>query len=174
MTQTNETNSRIERLEALMLEIAAANLRHDRDIDQNNTAIARHDEEFSRINVALEQSAARHDEEFSRINIALEQSAARHDEEFSRINAILESNARLIQDLAIQQRETQTEMRSSINDLVSMIGTLGQNADRHWEVIQRHWESVQEMQAEVRGLQTENRRILERLEQHMSNGHGDQ
>jgi predicted nuclease with TOPRIM domain len=131
MTQANEIDSRLDRIEALTVEIAAANLRHDRAIDQNNTAIAR------------------------------------HDEEFICINAILESNARLIQDLAIQQRETQTEMRSNINDLVSMMGTLSQNADRHWA-------SIQEMQAEVRKLQIENSRILDRLEQHMSKGHGDQ
>ena len=32
--------------------------------------------------------------------------------------------------------------------------------------------SISEMQAEVRGIQTETRRILERLEQHFSDGHG--
>jgi predicted nucleic acid-binding Zn-ribbon protein len=117
MTQANEIDSRLNLIEALTLEIAAANLRHDRAIDQNKAAITRHDEEFSRINNAIEQLT--------------------------------------------------TETRASINDLVNMIGTLGQNADRHWE-------SIQEMQAEVRGLQTENRRILEHLEQHMSNGHGEQ
>jgi ABC-type transporter Mla subunit MlaD len=117
MTQANENNSRLDRIEALVLQLATANLQH-------SAAITRHDEEFSRINNAIEQLT--------------------------------------------------TETRASINDLVNMIGTLGQNADRHWEVIQRHWEAVQEMQAEVRGLQTENRRILERLEQHTSNGHGDQ
>jgi uncharacterized coiled-coil DUF342 family protein len=110
MTQANENNSRLDRIEALVLQLATANLQH-------SAAITRHDEEFSRINNAIEQLT--------------------------------------------------TETRASINDLVNMIGTLGQNADRHWE-------SIQEMQAEVRGLQTENRRILERLEQHMSNGHGEQ
>jgi hypothetical protein len=33
-------------------------------------------------------------------------------------------------------------------------------------------EQVGEMQSAIRGLQTENRRILERLEQHFSDGHG--
>jgi uncharacterized coiled-coil DUF342 family protein len=131
MTQTNENNSRLDRIEALVLQLATANLQH---------------------------SAA----------------STRHDEEFSRINAILESNARLVQDLAVQQRETQTEMRSSINDLINMIGTLGQNADRHWAAIQEMQSEIREIQVDVRGLQTENRRILDRLEQHMSNGHGEQ
>ncbi|NJN85566.1 MAG: hypothetical protein HC881_03655 [Leptolyngbyaceae cyanobacterium SL_7_1] len=44
MTQTNDTNSRITRLEALMLEIAASNLRHDRTNDRQDDAIARHEQ----------------------------------------------------------------------------------------------------------------------------------
>jgi prophage DNA circulation protein len=67
-------------------------------------------------------------------------------------------------ELALQQRDAQADMRASVVDLVDMIGTLSQNADRHWE-------AIQEMQSEVRGLQTENRRILERLEGHLENGH---
>lgn len=37
------------------------------------------------------------------------------------------------------------------------------------QLSQSRWETVQ---AEIRGLQTENRRILERLEGHTSDGHG--
>lgn len=33
---------------------------------------------------------------------------------------------------------------------------------------------MESVQADIRGLQTENRRILERLEAHFSNGHGGQ
>lgn len=47
MTQTNETNSRIARLEALMLEIAASNLRHDRDIDRQDNTLVRHNERIT-------------------------------------------------------------------------------------------------------------------------------
>jgi hypothetical protein len=90
-----------------------------------------------------------------------------------RLETLAETTLLAIQQLALQQRDlaaqqqaAQAETRDSINDLVSMIGTLGQNADRHWA-------AIQEMQSEVRGLQTENRRILEWLEQHMSNGHGE-
>jgi len=38
-----------------------------------------------------------------------------------------------------------------------------------WDEAQARWEA---MQSDIRGLQTENRRILERLEQHFSDGHG--
>jgi D-hexose-6-phosphate mutarotase len=58
MAQSNDQNgSRLDRIEALTLEIAAANLRHDRAIDQNKAAIARHDEEFSRINATFDRIA---------------------------------------------------------------------------------------------------------------------
>jgi hypothetical protein len=69
--------------------------------------------------------------------------------------------------LAIQQQQSQTQensaqisgLRASVQDTVQMVGTLA--SEMHL------------MQADIRGLQTENRRILERLEQHMSNGHGE-
>ena len=123
MTQTNENgSSRLDRIEALILEMATANLRHDTAID-------------------------------------------RHNSEFSRINTTLESTAEQLREIALQQRESQAETRASINDLISMIGTLSQNADLHWN-------AIQEMQSEVRGLQTENRRILDRLERHTNDGHG--
>lgn len=101
------------------------------------------------------------------IMLDLASASVRRDNEFSRVNALLESNAALLQDLATHQREAQVEMRASINDLIDMIGTLSQNADLHWN-------AIQEMQSEVRGLQTENRRILDRLERHTSDGHGGQ
>lgn len=63
------------------------------------------------------------------------------------------------QALVDQQERDRQEFRASVQDVVGMIGTIAG--------------AVQEMQAEVRGLQTENRCILERLERHMSNGHGE-
>lgn len=61
--------------------------------------------------------------------------------------------------LAVQQQQSQVnDLRASVVDLVGMIGNLGTD--------------IHEMQSEVRGLQTENRRILERLETHFSDGHG--
>lgn len=50
MTQSNENGSRLDRIEAIMLELATASVRHD-------NAISRHDEEFSRINATLERVA---------------------------------------------------------------------------------------------------------------------
>jgi archaellum component FlaC len=58
MTQANETNSRIARLEALTLEIAAANLRHDRAIEQQSERFDRIDERLDRI--AQQQEANMH------------------------------------------------------------------------------------------------------------------
>jgi hypothetical protein len=81
-----------------------------------------------------------------------------------RLETLAETTLLAIQQLALQQRDAQAETRASINDLIGMIGTLSQNADRHWA-------AIQEMQSEVRGLQTENRRILERLEHHIETGH---
>jgi hypothetical protein len=51
MTQSNENGngSRLDRIEALMLEMATASVRHD-------NAISRHDEEFSRINATIERN----------------------------------------------------------------------------------------------------------------------
>lgn len=123
MSQASGNSSRLDRIEALTLEIASANLRHDRAIDQNNTAIAR------------------------------------HDEEFSRINAILESNAAQLRELALEQRATQQELTHSITDVVGMLTQLATDAAEDRKLII--------------GLQTENCRILERLEQHMNNGHGE-
>ncbi len=61
--------------------------------------------------------------------------------------------------LAIQQQNgLVTDLRASVADVVGMVGTLA--------------EEMHTMQTEIRGLQTENRRILERLESHFSDGHG--
>jgi hypothetical protein len=68
MTQANENGSRLDRIEAIMLELATASIRHD-------NAINRHDEEFGRV-------INRHDEEFSRIHAALESLTA--GQEFNR------------------------------------------------------------------------------------------
>jgi hypothetical protein len=49
MTQTNETNSRIARLEALMLEVAASNLRHERTSNDQTQRSDRHEQEMADI-----------------------------------------------------------------------------------------------------------------------------
>jgi predicted nucleic acid-binding Zn-ribbon protein len=84
--------------------------------------------------------------------LQLAESAVRHDNQLSRIEVAVTANTEAIASM----RESHDQL---INESVEWFG----------EVFTR----IDEMQSEVRGLQTENRRILERLEQHMSNGHGD-
>lgn len=82
-------------------------------------------------------------------------------ERLDRLEALAESNA------AIQETQNldRAEFRAQVENTMQAISILAQNSDRQFALIQ-------EMQSEVRGLQTENRRILERLEAHCSNGHG--
>lgn len=63
------------------------------------------------------------------------------------------------------QNVDRAEFRAHVENSWQAVNLIAQNSDRQLALIQ-------EMQSEVRGLQTENRRILERLEQHFSNGHG--
>ncbi len=65
------------------------------------------------------------------------------------------------------QNVDRAEFRAHVENTMQAIQILAQTSDRQFALIQ-------EMQSEVRGLQTENRRILERLEAHCSNGHGEE
>jgi len=65
------------------------------------------------------------------------------------------------------QNVDRAEFRAHVENTMQAIQILAQTSDRQFALIQ-------EMQSEVRGLQTENRRILERLEGHCSNGHGEE
>lgn len=76
-----------------------------------------------------------------------------------RLEALSETILLAIQQQQVQMQQQQSQindLRVSIEDTVSMIGTLGNE--------------MHEMQSEIRGLQTENRRILERLDQFFSGG----
>ena len=86
-------------------------------------------------------------------------------ERLDRLEALAETILLAIQKQQENRDADKAEFRESIQDIVSMIGTLGETSDRQLALIQ-------EMQSEVKGLQTENRRILERLEAHFANGHG--
>jgi len=68
--------------------------------------------------------------------------------------------------LAIQQQQTQ------IGDLTTQVGDLGESVADTVGMIGSLAQEMHTMQSEIRGLQTENRRILERLEAHCSDGHG--
>ncbi|MBF2026781.1 MAG: hypothetical protein IGS48_08445 [Oscillatoriales cyanobacterium C42_A2020_001] len=50
MTQSGENDSRLDRIEAILLDLAVASVRHD-------NAISRHDQEFSRISNTLQELA---------------------------------------------------------------------------------------------------------------------
>jgi hypothetical protein len=68
----------------------------------------------------------------------------------------------------------QTELREYRRLQEGHIAQIHQQALR---LSQQNFDTMQvnfdTMQGEIRGLRTESRRILERLEQHVSNGHGD-
>jgi chromosome segregation ATPase len=87
MTQANDP-SRLDRLEALMLEIAASNLRHDRDIDRVDERITQHEQ----WQVQHEQRIAEH-EEWQRQH---EASMQRHEERMERIETQQELNIQAI------------------------------------------------------------------------------
>jgi hypothetical protein len=73
-----------------------------------------------------------------------------------RLEALAETTLLAIQQLAFQQREPQTQLTNSVEDLVRMVGDLAQGADADRQ-------AIREMQSEIRGLQAENRRILDVL-----------
>jgi hypothetical protein len=87
-----------------------------------------------------------------------------NEERLTRLETPAETTLLAIQQLAIQQRDTQAQLTNSIQDLVNMITQLAKEAAEDRKIIQ-------EIQTEVRGLQIENRRILDRLDQHLSDGH---
>lgn len=57
MTQSNQNGSRLDRIEAIMFDLATASVRHDNAMTRHDNAMTRHDEEFSRINQTLDRLA---------------------------------------------------------------------------------------------------------------------
>jgi hypothetical protein len=86
----------------------------------------------------------------------------------SQISTLLETQIRSdrrFEGLQTELSRHAADMRASIEDLVQVgIDT--------YQLAMANNAAIRIMQAEVRGLQTENRRILERLEAHMGDGHG--
>lgn len=68
MTHSNENGSRLDRVEALMLELATASVRHDNEFSRVNQTLDRLAEQQREANVRYEQAKVRHDDELSRIN----------------------------------------------------------------------------------------------------------
>ncbi len=92
-----------------------------------------------------------------RIESVLERLAIANEQASNRLSS-LEARTEVIL-LAVQQQQSQiSDLRESVADTVQMVGSLANE--------------MHQMQSEIRGLQTENRRILDRLERHMGDGHG--
>jgi hypothetical protein len=75
--------------------------------------------------------------------------------------------------------EMRSQQGSRLNQLEYLVGELSDIARLHQEgmrIVQSDMQStradMQSMQSEIRGLQITANRILERLEQHVSDGHG--
>lgn len=69
-------------------------------------------------------------------------------------------------DLVEQTNHNVDLLVGAINGLITRM-----DADR--EIARTMQSDIRTMQTDIRGLQTENRRILERLEQHFDEEHGD-
>lgn len=92
MTQSHENGSRLDRIEAIMFDLATASIRHD-------NASVRHDEEFSRINQTLDRMAEQQQE-----------ADARYERRFGNITAQVEAN-----------REQITTLTASIQELRNLV-----------------------------------------------------
>lgn len=109
MTQTNGNGSRLDRIEAIMLDLAAASVRHD------NT-FSRHDEDFNRINRTLQKIA-----EAQKQTHALQQANAQQIEQNQ--HAIAQNQQAIAQLTAEQQlsRQDINTLTASIQDLRNLV-----------------------------------------------------
>jgi hypothetical protein len=64
------------------------------------------------------------------------------------------------------------ELRGIVTNVADNLNLLIEEGRRDREIMRQMQADIRQMQIDVRGLQTENRRILEHLEQHQSDGHG--
>ncbi len=96
-----------------------------------------------------------------RIEAILERIAEQQEQTQQQVSSnarSIEATSNAIAELRQAQEVDRADFRSSIEDVVGMVGTLATE--------------MHTMQSNILGLQTENRRILERLETHFSDGHG--
>jgi hypothetical protein len=68
--------------------------------------------------------------------------------------------------------ELRTQHSSRLERLEYLVGELSDVARLHQQGLRLMQSDMQTMQADIRGLQVTANRILERLEQHLSDGHG--
>jgi DNA repair exonuclease SbcCD ATPase subunit len=92
----------------------------------------------------------------------------------------IDQRLELIQTELREYRRLQEGQAAETADLRRISSELLDIAQIHQQALrlsQQNFDTMQvnfdTMQGEIRGLRTESRRILERLEQHVSNGHGD-
>jgi hypothetical protein len=77
----------------------------------------------------------------------------------------IQANRGAIADLRVSMEQQNQELRDQASETVEWFSGVVNQADEDRALIL-------EMQSEVRGLQVENRRILERIDRHFSDGHG--
>ncbi len=77
----------------------------------------------------------------------------------------IQANSGAIADLRVLQQQTFEQIEGLARETLEELARMGGEADEDRALIQ-------EMQSEVRGLQIENQHILERIEHHLSDGHG--
>ncbi|KAM3115576.1 hypothetical protein [Phormidesmis sp. 146-33] len=115
-----------------------------------------------------------------RIESSLEQLAQRQEITQSQLEQLTQRQETTRFQLE-QLTQRQEITRSQIDSQVSVVAELRTTAKLLLQVVNQHQQNfevitaeIREIRGEIRGLQTENRRILDRLEQHFSDGHGGQ
>ncbi|MGV0027540.1 hypothetical protein [Phormidesmis priestleyi] len=101
-----------------------------------------------------------------RIESSLEQLTQRQEITQSQIDQLTQRQE-ITQSQIDSQGSVIAELRTTAELLLQVVTQYQQN----FEVIAAE---IRDMTTEIRGLQTENRRILDRLDQHFSDGHGGQ
>jgi hypothetical protein len=85
----------------------------------------------------------------------------------------IDQRLELLQTELREYRRLQEGQVVETADLRRISSELLDIAQIHQQALRLSQQNFDTMQGEIRGLRTESRRILERLEQHVSNGHGD-
>lgn len=84
-------------------------------------------------------------------------------ERVTSLEAVAETTLLAVQQLALQQRETQRHLTDSIQDLIGMMNEQRREMAEMRSGMAEMRSEIAEMQSEVRGLQRENRQILDIL-----------
>jgi hypothetical protein len=85
----------------------------------------------------------------------------------------IDQRLELIQTELREYRRLQEGQAAEVTDLRRISSELLDIAQLHQQALRVSQQNFDTMQVEIRGLRTESRRILERLENHVSDGHGN-